>query len=79
MDIETVDEHCKHTDCVYRTRLDVYGRHFCAYALAERRSRGCSISECDKYRAGKKRPAIKAGTMQLEWEIDDGRSDTGNE
>lgn len=77
-EVETVDEHCRHEDCVYRMRLDLYGRYFCNYAAMERRSRGCSISECDKYRAGRKRPTIQTETMQMEWVIDDGRSDTGD-
>lgn len=51
--IETVKEHCKHKDCIYRisiARQDPY----CAYMEKEYRPRGCKISECDKYKTGEK-------------------------
>lgn len=69
--IETVDEHCKHPDCVYRMKL-VHGYpmgEFCNYSGIMGRSRGCSISECDKYRAGRRSCRMTRGT--LEWRIDD--------
>ena len=48
---ETVIKHCKHEDCKYRCKL---GKDACCvYILIKGVSRGCKISECDKYQAGK--------------------------
>lgn len=54
--IETVDEHCKHKDCIYRFRFDRCD--FCNYIVVEGKPRGCSISECDKYVKGRKEPKM---------------------
>ena len=45
---ETVRSHCKHRDCSYRKYLDGH-TPYCDYIGATGRSRGCEISECDKY------------------------------
>ena len=53
--VETVAEHCKHKDCVYR--CDISGGTICGYILYEGEPRRCAISKCDKYRqksAGRK-------------------------
>ncbi len=50
---ETVKEHCKHKDCVYRGVLS--GTPTCDYIFREGHSRGCSISECNKYKTGFKK------------------------
>lgn len=67
--IETVEEHCRHTDCVYRCILDAQGTPFCNYAVMERRMRNSRISECDKYKRGRKRVVMNAGTLNYTWEL----------
>lgn len=68
--IETVEEHCKHKDCVYRLILDSRLTPFCGYILIEERSRNCKISECDKYRTGIKTIIINPDTMGCEWRVE---------
>ena len=46
--IETVNKHCKHKDCSYRKLLGQW-TEYCDYIGATGHSRGCKISECDKY------------------------------
>lgn len=67
--IETVEEHCQHKDCLYRLILDSKRTPFCGYILIEERMRGCRISECDKYRRGKREVIINPDTMRCEWRI----------
>ena len=50
--VETVAEHCKHKDCRYRARLS-FVDDACFYMFYTNKPRGCSISKCDKYKAGK--------------------------
>ena len=50
---ETVKKDCKHPDCAYRRPLDAGYTPYCDYIGATGRARGCSISECDKYKPGK--------------------------
>lgn len=50
--IETVAEHCQHEDCAYR-RLFRKNLPYCAYAAYEHQTRGCPISECNRYKPGK--------------------------
>jgi len=69
MEIETVEEHCQHEDCVYRMTLDARGTPFCGYILFEQRSRGCNISACDKYKKGKRYVLSDIGSMLCEWRI----------
>lgn len=53
---ETVNDNCIHEDCVYRAKLTDPGKtFFCAYAMRTGHSRGCPISQCDKYRQGTKK------------------------
>ena len=49
--IETVKVHCQHEDCKYRGRFNFVP--CCVYMLVTGRPRGCDISKCDKYVAGK--------------------------
>lgn len=74
-DIETVDEYCPN-DCVYRVRL-CRSTFFCAYAVMERSSRGCRVSECDKYRVGTKKAVIDSATQQTDWKVVDDGLDSG--
>lgn len=70
--VETVDEHCKHEDCIYRCRLNFYNTDYCNYAVIVGESRGCSISECDKYKRGKRKVAMTdAGLWWFVIEEDD--------
>lgn len=57
---ETVAENCIHEDCVYRSRLSGGSKmNFCAYAIMAGHIRGCPISECDKYKPGRKKMIMK--------------------
>lgn len=69
-DIETVREHCKNTDCVYRSKLLGCGTPFCQYCLIEEHSRGCKISECDKYKPGEAKQPRLSGEMVIWWEYE---------
>lgn len=40
-------------DCVYMAYIDGGWTPICYYAVIMRKCRGCRISECDKYKAGK--------------------------
>lgn len=56
--METVDKDCKHKDCAYRMRLAPSGggkTQICAYCMYTGHTRGCKISECDKYVKGKRK------------------------
>lgn len=61
-EIETVKTHCRHTDCIYRSHIDGGNTPICYYAVLEGKSRGCKISECNKYKGG---TPIKA---RMDWE-----------
>lgn len=65
--VETVAEHCKHEDCIYR-RLISNDVPICFYAVIMCELRRCKISECDKYKRGIKRPRTKAD--YIDWDID---------
>ena len=65
--METVKKDCIHLDCVYRGRG--HGSATCDYAIIEKHSRGCSISECDKYRKGKR--SRRSKLEYVYWEADD--------
>ena len=65
--LETVAECCHRTDCVYRSKIEG-GIPICVYILVEGVPRGCSISECDKYKSGRKiQPRIKQD-YYIEWD-----------
>lgn len=69
-EIEEVNTHCKHRDCVYR--MHFHGNtEFCAYLLVTNEVRGCPISQCDKYRLGDKRVVIDKATLSYRWIIRD--------
>lgn len=74
-EIETVAEHCKHKDCVYRSRISSSNQtteECCDYILFAGESRKCKISECDKHRKGKrKRVFLTDGVIRYILEFDD--------
>lgn len=66
-EVELVENYCPE-DCVYRSELRDDGTPCCCYAAIEGRSRGCRVSECDKYKRGRpKRPRIREEYV-LFWE-----------
>lgn len=68
--IETVSEHCKHEDCIYRRSLPGNRTELCFYAAVEHERRGCKISECTRYKRGKpRRPRIDVN-VEIWWEYD---------
>ena len=75
-EIETVAEHCKHVDCIYRSQIEG-GIPICLYAVLAGEPRRCKISECDKYKDGRRiRPRMKVDyTIEWEWEYDDKDAD----
>lgn len=69
-EVETAKECCKHDDCIYRSYIDGGNTPICYYAVLEGQSRGCKISECDKYKGGKAlRPKMNIEYM-LFWEYE---------
>ena len=64
-EIQTVAEHCKHDDCIYRRIIGTY-MPVCYYAVVMGECRKCKISECDKYRSGTKKAEMKI--EDIEWE-----------
>jgi len=67
--IEEVDEYCP-KDCIYRMHLDGT-THYCGYCAVEKRSRGCKVSECNRYKRGKKKITIEKGSLEIRWELYD--------
>lgn len=65
-EVETVKEHCKHEDCIYRRYL--CWTPYCDYIGVEKQPRGCDISKCDKYKAGKKVQPRMHKNYELDWE-----------
>lgn len=51
-EIELVKDYCP-SDCVYRSYVDGGATPICFYAVIMQQCRGCRISECDKYKAGR--------------------------
>ena len=67
---ETVAKHCTHTECIYRSYIDGGKTPICFYAVLAGEPRRCKISECDKYKDGRKiRPRMKID-YTIEWECD---------
>lgn len=59
-ELETVAQHCKHIECIYRSQIDGGQTPICFYAAMAGEPRRCKISECDKYKDGRKvRPRMK--------------------
>lgn len=75
-ELETVAENCTHTECIYRSRI-TGGTPVCLYAMLAGEPRRCKISECDKYKDGRKvRPRMKVDyTIWWECEYDDEDAD----
>lgn len=67
---ETVAEHCIRMDCVYRMIFDRKNTPFCAYILIEKQPRGCSISQCTRYRTGIKRAVMTSGAT-IDWLVEE--------
>ena len=67
--IETVREHCTHEDCVYRRCLK-NGLPYCDYIGVEKHSRGCDISNCDKYKPGRKTRPRMHERYELYWDLE---------
>ncbi len=67
--IETVAEHCVHKDCKYRAKTTLI--ESCDYILVKRKPRGCKISECDKYEAGKKKMISTLGGFRYDYDDED--------
>lgn len=68
---ELVLTHCKHPDCVYRSTVNLNGKiPVCVYAMIENEVRGCKISECDKYKRGKKTKAKMREDVVIYWETE---------
>ena len=66
-EIETVAKNCPHKDCMFRSKLT--GGEYCAYMQITGRSRGCGISDCDKYEKGK--PKVRSTLGALEYVYDE--------
>lgn len=80
--VETVTEHCKHPDCVYRGNISAsnqYTEPCCDYILLEKKCRGCAISKCDKYRRGVRKNRINMATYIMETTIEDVSEDIDDE
>ena len=59
-DIETVAEFCTHPECIYRSQIEGGNTPICFYAVLAGEPRRCKISECDKYKDGRKiRPKMR--------------------
>lgn len=69
-EVETVDAHCKHDDCIYRVLIDGGRTPVCYYAVIEGKSRGCPISQCDKYQAGERKGPKMKRDYTIYWEFD---------
>lgn len=69
-EVEECRTHCKHKDCIYRGQIDAGHTPVCLYAMYEGRARGCKISECDKYKAGKKIKARLREDIIIYWETE---------
>ena len=73
--VETVEEYCSQKDCIYRSPLTSYQVDYCNYIVVEGKPRGCSISTCDKYKAGKKKVVMTRRGLWLEWLIEEEDND----
>lgn len=68
--IEQVSTHCKHPECIYRSSISGGNIPVCLYAMLAGEARGCKISECDKYKDGRKiRPRMKEKYI-IYWETE---------
>lgn len=69
-EVETVAEHCKHEDCIYRGRLHACGIPICQFILVEGESRKCPISECNRYKPGEKVQPRMLDDYTIMWEYE---------
>lgn len=69
-EIELVATHCKHPDCCYRMRLGNEYTEFCAFCLIEGIARKCLISQCTRYKQGKRKVTVNKDTMMFNWWVD---------
>lgn len=70
MNNEFVKQQCQHKDCIYRQYIEGGHVPICGYASVQGKSRGCSISECDKYTPGRKvKPKMRQDAV-IVWEYD---------
>lgn len=68
--VELCSTHCKHVGCIYRSQIDGGRIPICFYAAMAGEPRRCKISECDKYKDGRKvRPRMRID-YTIEWECD---------
>lgn len=63
--VELVNELCP-KDCFYRVKLDDT-TDYCAYCVIEYEPRRCKISECDKYKRGKRKVVLDKYTLECRW------------
>ena len=69
-EIQTVLKHCKHPECIYRSQIDGGSTPICFYAVLAGEPRRCKISECDKYKDGRRiRPRMEKDYI-LWWEYE---------
>lgn len=69
-ELETVAQHCKHIECIYRSQIDGGNTPICFYAAMVGEPRRCKISECDKYKDGRKiRPRMERD-FAIWWECE---------
>lgn len=71
--IETVElcsTHCRHPECIYRSQIEGGNTPICFYAALAGEPRRCKISECDKYKDGRKIRARMKEQYILWWEIE---------
>ena len=69
-EVELVSTHCRHPECIYRSQIDGGRIPICFYAAMAGEPRRCKISECDKYKDGRKvRPKMRID-YTIEWECD---------
>ena len=68
--VELCSTHCRHPECIYWSQIDGGRIPICFYAAMAGEPRRCKISECDKYKDGRKvRPRMKEDYI-LWWEYE---------
>lgn len=69
-EVELVSTHCRHPECIYRSQIDGGRIPICFYAAMAGEPRRCKISECDKYKDGRKvRPRMERD-FAIWWECE---------
>lgn len=68
--VELCSTHCRHPECIYRSQIDGGNTPICFYAVLAGEPRRCKISECDKYKDGRKvRPRMERDYI-IWWEME---------